>query len=56
MKNDADDDPLLRAIAEARYDDEDETEEERAAVERARGQVVRGEVKSLEEARRELGL
>ncbi len=54
--NDIGADSLLRAIAEAPYDDEDETEEERAAVGRAREQRARGEVKSIEQVRRELGL
>jgi hypothetical protein len=36
-------DPLLRALAEAPEDDEEETPEEAAAVEEARQEVARGE-------------
>jgi hypothetical protein len=49
-------DPVLRALLEARPDDEPETEEERQAVQEAREERVLGEVRTLEEVRRELGL
>jgi hypothetical protein len=47
-------DPVLRALLEAPPDDEPETEEERRAVQEAREELVRGEVRTLEEVRREL--
>lgn len=46
----------LRALLEAPLDDEPETEEERRAVHAAREDLARGEVRTLEEVRRELGL
>ena len=49
-------DPVLRALLEAPLDDEPETEEERRAVHAAREDLARGEVRTLEEVRRELGL
>ena len=49
-------DPVLRALLEAPLDDEPETEEERRAVQEAREELARGEVRTLEEVRRELGL
>jgi hypothetical protein len=49
-------DPVLRALLEAPPDDEAETEEERQAVQEAREELARGEVRTLEEVRRELGL
>jgi hypothetical protein len=49
-------DPLLRALREAPLDDEPETEEERRAVHTAREDLARGEVRTIEEVRRELGL
>jgi hypothetical protein len=48
-------DPVLRALLEAPLDDEPETEEERQAVHEAREELARGEVRTLEEVRRELG-
>lgn len=47
-------DPLLRALAEAPIDDEEETEKERAAVAEGRAEIARGEVYSWEEVRAEL--
>ena len=47
---------LPRVLAEAPWDDEPETDEERAAVEEAYEASARGEVYTLEEVRRELGL
>ena len=49
-------DPVLRALLEAPLDDEPETEEERHAVQEAREELARGEVRTLEEVRRELGV
>jgi hypothetical protein len=49
-------DPVLRALLEAPLDDEPETEDERRAVQEAREELGRGEVRRLEEVRRELGL
>jgi len=54
--NDTARDPLLQTLANAPIDEEPETEEERRAVQIAREEVARGEVKSLEEVRSELGL
>ena len=48
-------DPVLRALLEAPPDDEPETEAERRAVQEAREELARGEVRTLEEVRRELG-
>jgi len=48
-------DPVLRALLEAPLDDEPETMEERQAVHEAREELARGEVRTLEEVRRELG-
>lgn len=53
---DGDDDPVLRALLLAPWDDEPETEEERAAVQEAREDVARGEVVPLDEIRREFGV
>lgn len=49
-------DPVMRALLEAPPDDEPETDEERQAVQEAREELARGEVRTLEEVRRELGL
>ena len=49
-------DPVLRALLEAPSDDEPETEAERQAVHQAREEMARGEVRTLAEVRRELGL
>jgi hypothetical protein len=49
-------DPVLRALLEAPLDDEPETDEERQAVHEAREERARGEVRTLEEVRRELGV
>lgn len=49
-------DPVLRALLEAPLDDEPETEEERQAVQEAWEELARGEVRTLEEVRRELGV
>jgi hypothetical protein len=49
-------DPVLRALLEALPDDEPETEEECRAVHKAREELARGEVRTLEEVRCELGL
>lgn len=49
-------DPLVRKLAEAPYDDEPETEEERAAVEEAYEDFEAGRVYTSEEVKRELGL
>ena len=49
-------DPVLRALLEAPLDDEPETEEERRAMQEAREELARGDVRTLEEVRRELGL
>ena len=48
-------DPVLRALLEAPPDDEPETEEERQAVHEAREELAQGDVRTLEEVRRELG-
>ena len=47
-------DPFLAALAEAEYDDEPYTEEQRAAVQAGREAFARGEFFSLEEVRRDL--
>jgi len=49
-------DPVFKALLEAPLDDEPETEEERRAVQEAREELARGEVRTLEEVRRELGV
>jgi hypothetical protein len=49
-------DPVLQALLEAPPDDEPETDDERQAVQEAREELARGEVRTLEEVRRELGL
>jgi hypothetical protein len=49
-------DPVQRALMEAPWDDEPETEDERQAVQEARDELARGEVHTLEDVRRELGL
>ena len=43
------DDPVSRALAAAPYDEEPETDDERAAVEQARDEVRRGDVVSAAE-------
>jgi hypothetical protein len=50
------DDPLARLLLTAPIDDEPETEEERAAVQEAREAAARGEVYTLDEVKRDLGL
>ncbi len=47
-------DPVLRAFMEAPEDDEEETEEERALVQEARQEYLRGETRPWEEVRKEL--
>ena len=47
-------DPVLRAFMEAPEDDEPETKEERALVEEARQEYLRGEARPWEEIREEL--
>ena len=49
-------DPILRALLEAQPDDEPETDDERRAMQEARKELARGEVRTLEDVRRELGL
>jgi len=49
-------DPVLAALANAPYDDEPETDEERAAVAEGRAALDAGDFVSLEEVRREFGL
>jgi hypothetical protein len=49
-------DPVLRALLEALLDDAPETAEERRLVQEARDELARGEVRTLEEVRRELGV
>ena len=49
-------DPVLRALLEAPLDDEPETDGERRAVQEAHEELARGEVRTLEEVRRELGV
>jgi predicted transcriptional regulator len=49
-------DPVLAALANARYDDEPETGEERAAVAEGRAALDAGDFVTMEEVRRELGL
>jgi hypothetical protein len=49
-------DPVERALHLAPWDDEPETEEERRAAKEANEEWLRGEARSLEDARRELGL
>ena len=49
-------DPVQRALLEAPWDDERETEEEHQAVQQAREELARGERRTLEEVRRGLGL
>jgi hypothetical protein len=49
-------DPVRRALLNAPWDDEPETEEERQAVQEARDELTRGDVYPIEEVRRELGL
>jgi hypothetical protein len=51
-----DDDPVLKALLDAPFDDEPETEEERALVAEGLAALESGEVVSDEELRRELGL
>jgi hypothetical protein len=43
------DDPVSRALAAAPFDEEPETDDERAAVEQARDEVTRGDVVSAAE-------
>jgi hypothetical protein len=49
-------DPVERALHLAPWDDEPETEEERRAAKDANEEWLRGEARSLEDVRRELGL
>lgn len=49
------DDPVLRAALLAPYDDEPETEEERAAVDEALEDVRAGRLVSMQEIEREFG-
>ena len=49
-------DPVLVALANARYDDDPETDEERAAVAEGRAALDAGDFVTMEEVRRELGL
>jgi hypothetical protein len=49
------DDPVLRAALLAPYDDEPETEEERAAVDEALEDVREGRMVSMQEIEREFG-
>ena len=49
-------DPFLASLANAPYDDEPETDEERAAVEEAKADSAAGNYTSLEDLRREMGL
>lgn len=49
-------DPLLRALLLAPLDDEEETEEERAAVEEGKEDIRQGRVVSHEEIKREFGV
>jgi hypothetical protein len=49
-------DPVLRALLEASPDDKPEADNERQAVHEAREELARGEVRTLEEVRREFGL
>jgi hypothetical protein len=48
-------DPVLRALLKAPPDNEPETEEERQTAQEAREELARGEVRTLEEMRRDLG-
>ncbi len=47
-------DPVLRSFMEAPEDDDEETEEERAMIEEARQEYLRGEARPWEEVREEL--
>ena len=49
-------DPVERALHLAPWDDEPDTEEDRRAAKDANEEWLRGETRSLEEVRRELGL
>ena len=49
-------DPVLAALANAPYDDEPETDEERTAVAEGRAALDAGDFVTMEEVRRELGL
>jgi hypothetical protein len=49
-------DPRLTVLANAPWDDEEETDEERALVAEARADLAAGNVSTLDEVRRELGL
>lgn len=49
-------DPVLQALMEAPYDDEPETDEERAAVAEAQEDFKAGRVVSHQELKHELGL
>jgi hypothetical protein len=49
-------DPVLRALLDAPLDDEPETAEKRRLVQEARDELARGEVRTLEEVRRERGV
>ena len=50
------DDPVLRALLLAPWDDEPETDEERAAVEEAREDLRQGRTVSMDEVMREFEL
>jgi hypothetical protein len=49
-------DPVLTALENAPYDEEPETEEERAAVAEGRAALDAGDFVTMDELRRELGL
>ena len=49
-------DPVLRAFMEAPEDDEEETEEERAAIDEAYQDLAAGKVTPLEDVKREFNL
>jgi hypothetical protein len=49
-------DPALAALANAPYDDEPQTDEEREAVAEGRAALDAGDYVTLDEVRRELGL
>jgi len=56
LRDTADADPVLRALANASFDDEPETEEERAAVAEARQELLEGQGIPHEEVKRRWGL
>jgi hypothetical protein len=49
-------DPVLWALLDAPLDDEPETDEERRLVQEARDELAQGQVRTLEEVQRELGM